>query len=86
VWNVVGAVIWTDGILLAGHLLARQITDHIPPGKIDNYLLPVVIFIVLIAAIPLIVDIVRRHRQRKRERAREDGAASVSRKVGAHRR
>jgi len=85
VWNVVGAVIWTDGILLAGHLLAKQITDHIPPGKIDNYLLPVVIFIVLIAAIPLIVDVVRRGRERRRQRANEPGR-SEQRKVGAHRR
>jgi membrane-associated protein len=64
--NVVGAIIWADGILLVGHLLARQITDRIPPDKIDNYLLPVIILIVLIAAIPLIIDVVRKRRQRHR--------------------
>ena len=64
--NVAGAIIWADGILLAGHLLAKQITDRIPPDKIDNYLLPVIILIVLIAAIPLIVDVVRKRRTRHR--------------------
>jgi membrane-associated protein len=64
--NVVGAIIWADGILLIGHLLAKQITDRIPPDKIDHYLLPVIIFIVLIAATPLIVDIIRRRRARQR--------------------
>ena len=64
--NLAGAIIWADGILLAGHLLAKQITDRIPPDKIDNYLLPVIILIVLIAAVPLIVDIVRKRRTRHR--------------------
>lgn len=64
--NVAGAIVWADGILLAGHLLARQITDRIPPDKIDNYLLPVIILIVLIAALPLIIDIVRKRRVRRR--------------------
>jgi membrane-associated protein len=64
--NVVGAIIWVDGILLAGHLLAKQITDRIPPDKIDNYLLPVIVLIVLIAAIPLIVDIIRKRRARRK--------------------
>jgi membrane-associated protein len=64
--NVIGAIIWVDGILLAGHLLAKQITDRIPPDKIDNYLLPVIILIVLIAAIPLIVDIIRKRRGRRK--------------------
>ena len=33
VWNIVGAVIWADGILLTGYLLAKQITDRIPPTR-----------------------------------------------------
>ena len=47
-------------------MLAKQITDRIPPDKIDNYLLPVIILIVLIAAIPLIIDVVRKRRERHR--------------------
>jgi membrane-associated protein len=66
IWNIIGAVIWTDGILLTGHLLAKQITDHIQPGQIDNYLLPVIIFIALIGAIPLIIDLIQKRRERRR--------------------
>jgi membrane-associated protein len=64
--NVIGAILWVDGILLAGHLLAKQITDRIPPDQIDNYLLPVIILIVLIAAIPLIIDMIRKRRDRRK--------------------
>src|SRR5262249_46746129 len=61
-------------ILLVGHVLAKQITDRIPPDKIDNYLLPVIILIVLIAAIPLIVDIIRKRKQRYRPAHRRTSA------------
>jgi membrane-associated protein len=46
IWNVVGGVLWTDGILLAGYALAKKINSLIPPEKIDTYLLPVVALIV----------------------------------------
>jgi membrane-associated protein len=64
-WNVVGAILWTDSILLLGHSLAKQITDHIPADKIDNYLLPVIILIVLIAAAPLLLDLIRKRQQKR---------------------
>ena len=44
-WNVVGAVLWVDGILLIGYLLAEQIYDAIG-DKIDQYILPVVALII----------------------------------------
>ena len=69
VWNVVVSVIWADGILLAGYLLAKQITDLIPPEKIDTYLLPVIALIVLISLIPIFVEIVRDRRERRRAAA-----------------
>jgi membrane-associated protein len=67
-WNIVGAIIWTDSILLLGHSLAKQITDHIPADQIDNYLLPVIVLIVLIAALPLIIDVVRKQMAKRRSR------------------
>jgi membrane-associated protein len=66
IWNIVGGLIWCDGILLIGHLLAKQITDHIAPGQIDNYLLPVIVVIALIAAIPLFIDLIQKRRERRR--------------------
>ncbi len=64
-WNVVGAFIWTDSVLLAGHLLAKPITKVVPADQIDNYLLPVIILVVVIAAIPMFVDIFRNRRAKR---------------------
>jgi len=72
VWNIVGGLIWCDGILLTGHLLAKQITDHIAPGQIDNYLLPVIVVIALIAAIPLFIDLIQKRRERRRVKTDAD--------------
>jgi membrane-associated protein len=66
IWNIVGAVLWTDGILLIGYFLARQIEKAIPPDKIDTYLLPVVVIIVLISLIPIFIEILRTRREKKR--------------------
>lgn len=68
IWNIIGGIVWTDGILLTGHALAKQITDRIPADKIDNYLLPVIVLIVLIAAIPLFVDLIRKRREKQKQR------------------
>jgi membrane-associated protein len=65
IWNVVGAILWTDSILLIGHALAGQIADHVP--NIDTYVVPVVIVIVLIAAAPLAIDAVRKRRAKSRD-------------------
>lgn len=72
IWNVVGGLIWCDGILIAGNVLAKQIHNHIDPGKIDNYLLPVIVFIALIAAIPLFIDLIQKRRERRRVKTDAD--------------
>jgi membrane-associated protein len=68
-WNVVGAVLWVDGVLLAGWGLARKITDWIPPDKIDTYIIPVTLLIVVISAIPIMVEVGRGYRDRRHTRA-----------------
>jgi membrane-associated protein len=75
VWNVVGGVLWTDGILLVGYTLARQITKVIPADKIDTYLVPFVILIVLISATPIFLEIFRHWRERRRTAARAASGA-----------
>jgi membrane-associated protein len=50
VWNVVGAILWTDGILLIGYLLAGRIYDAIGT-HIDRYILPFVALIVKISVV-----------------------------------
>jgi len=64
-WNIVGAVLWTDGILLLGNLLARQIYDTIG-DKIDHYILPVVALIVLISVLPILIEMIRERKAKKR--------------------
>ncbi|HEY3008682.1 MAG TPA: DedA family protein [Micromonosporaceae bacterium] len=65
-WNVVGGVLWTDGIILGGYYLADQIIKVIPPEKIDTYILPVVALIVLISASPIFIEVIRDRRARRR--------------------
>lgn len=60
--NLIGGLIWADGVLLAGYYLAKQILKIIPADKLDLYILPAVLVIVLISVIPIIVEIVRARR------------------------
>jgi membrane-associated protein len=82
VWNVIGGVIWTEGILLLGYFLGGKIKNVVPPDKIDTYLLPVVAVIVLISLIPIFVEIVRTRRERSRRMAGEERPGATG---GAHR-
>jgi membrane-associated protein len=65
-WNVIGGVVWTEGILLAGYYLARQIIKVIPPDKIDLYILPAVVVVVIISVIPILVEVLRTRRASRR--------------------
>jgi membrane-associated protein len=64
-WNVIGALLWTDGIILVGYLLARQIYDAIG-DQIDHYILPVVALIVLISVLPIAIEMIRERKAKKR--------------------
>jgi membrane-associated protein len=66
VWNIVGGVLWTDGVLLAGYLPARKLRDTIGAANIDKYLLPVVALIVVVSFIPIVVEVVRGRREQRR--------------------
>ena len=62
IWNIVGGVLWTDGVLLAGYLPARRLRDTIGAANIDKYLLPVVAIIVVLSLLPIGVEIIRTRR------------------------
>jgi membrane-associated protein len=55
-WQVLGGLVWTIGILVAGH----QVGDRIP--SIDRYVLPVVALAVLISVIPVMLEVRRARR------------------------
>ena len=73
-WNIVGAVLWSDGILLVGYLLARQIYEAIG-DRIDHYILPVVALIVLISVLPILIEMLRERKAKKN--AAEPGPATA---------
>jgi membrane-associated protein len=75
IWNIVGAVLWTDGVLLIGYLLARQIYKAIG-DQIDHYILPVVALVVLISVLPILIEIIRERRAKKRGET-SDAAAAI---------
>jgi membrane-associated protein len=65
VWNVVGAILWCDGIILVGYLLAQQIFDW-TDGKIDRYILPVVGLIVFLSILPILIEMIRERKHKKK--------------------
>jgi membrane-associated protein len=77
VWNIVGAILWTDGVLLIGYLLARQIYDAIGE-QIDHYILPVVAVVVLISLLPILIEVLRERRTRKRTASAEPAVGVVA--------
>ncbi|MBF8192710.1 DedA family protein [Nonomuraea sp. K274] len=62
VWNCIGGVVWTEGLLLVGHFLGGQVD----PKQIDKYILPGVFLIVLISLIPIFVEVVKNRRAGKK--------------------
>ncbi|PZG22167.1 hypothetical protein C1I98_36795 [Spongiactinospora gelatinilytica] len=52
-WNILGGVIWTDGLLIFGYLIG----DRIP--NVDRYILPGAAVIILLSVIPIIREILK---------------------------
>jgi membrane-associated protein len=62
VYNVIGAILWTDGILLVGYLLAERLAGI---HNIDRYILPAVALIILVSVLPILIEIYRGWRARR---------------------
>jgi membrane-associated protein len=75
-WNIVGAILWTDGILLVGYLLAERIYAAIGE-KIDHYILPVVALIVLLSVLPILIEMLRERKAKKRAAADPGPATAI---------
>jgi membrane-associated protein len=52
-WQIVGGVLWTVGVTLAGYGLGNTIPS------IDTYLLPIIALIVVISVIPIALELLR---------------------------
>ncbi|MET8246408.1 DedA family protein [Streptomyces sp. NPDC005202] len=64
VWQVVGGLVWSIGLTLAGYALGSSIPS------IDKYLLPVIGLIVIVSLIPLASEVLRSRRATKAKEAR----------------
>ena len=58
-WQVVGGLVWSLGLTLAGYALGSRIPN------VDKYLLPIVAVIIVVSLIPVALE-VRRSRARAR--------------------
>jgi membrane-associated protein len=62
-WNIVGGLLWTDGIILAGYVLGGQLSANFP---IDKYILPGVAVIVGLSLLPILIEVLRTRREKRR--------------------
>jgi membrane-associated protein len=67
IWQVVGGVIWSAGVVLAGYALGSTIPS------IDTYLLPIIAVIVIVSLIPVGLELFRARSASRRDEA-PDGA------------
>ena len=73
VWQVVGGLVWTIGVTLAGYALGSRIPS------IDHYLLPIIAVIVLLSLLPILAEALRSRRRRPpAQSSRPDAPASHS--------
>jgi membrane-associated protein len=66
-YNVVGAFLWSFGLLVGGFFLGRVVPD------IDRYILPIVILIIIASFLPGVLKYRQEKRRMERERAVEVG-------------
>ena len=62
--NMIGAFLWTVGITLLGFFSFKAFGQMIDPEKIDMYLLPIIVLIVLISIAPAIIHVLRDPKKR----------------------
>jgi membrane-associated protein len=58
-WNAIGAIIWTQVAIGIGYLLGDLIE-----GSVNKYLLPIVGIIVFVSILPIIVDFLRKNKNK----------------------
>lgn len=57
-WQVVGGLVWTVGLVLAGYALGASVPN------VDRYLLPIIAVIVIVSLIPVGLELLRSRRSR----------------------
>ncbi|WP_371777904.1 DedA family protein [Streptomyces sp. NBC_01438] len=52
-WQVIGGVVWTAGLVLVGYALGSSVPN------VDRYLLPIVALVVVVSLVPLAAELLR---------------------------
>jgi membrane-associated protein len=60
IWNVIGAIIWTDGVIALGYVLGNKLE-----GSVDKYLLPIIGLIVIASLAPIALEVIREIRTKR---------------------
>jgi len=74
VWQVVGGLIWSVGVTMAGFWLGSSVTG------IDKYLLPIIAVVVVISLIPVAVELRKMRREQSGGRPSPRGVAGEDRR------
>lgn len=59
-WNVVSALVWTQGFIWGGYFVGEQLK-----GSVDHYIIPIVGVIVVVSIAPLAWEVFKEWRSRK---------------------
>ncbi|WP_034089266.1 DedA family protein [Streptacidiphilus albus] len=59
-WNAIGGVVWTEGMLLIGYNFGAALAP-----VIDTYLVPAMALIVLVSVSPILVEVLRERKKRR---------------------
>ena len=54
IYNVTGAIIWTEGVMALGLVLGEKLS-----GSVDKYLLPIIALIIAISFIPVAIELIK---------------------------
>ncbi len=65
-YNTIGAILWTDTVLLAGYAAGRILGTRADASNVDRYILPLVALIILASLTPIAIEV---YRGRRRARA-----------------
>jgi membrane-associated protein len=71
-WNVVGAILWTETIVLVGYFAGSKI------GGIDKIVLPVVLLAVTVSLIPVIREIIKSRKVSGKKNGPEESRPSLT--------
>ena len=61
VYNLIGGLIWSDGVLLLGHAIGTTVSAD----KIDKYIIPITLLIVVLSLLPIVYEVMKARKEKK---------------------